>query len=295
MLPPVWLSEPLSYAFFTRALLAVILIGAMCGALSTFVVLRRMSYIGHGLAHSVLGGVAVAIAFDVAPYLGAVVATLASALLIDRIARRRGLHVDAAIGIVTTAFFALGVAVVSALEAGRVNTEALLFGSPLAVTPADLLLAATTAALFAAVLLTAAKPLLFTTFDPEVAQVHGVRAGLMEGLLNVLTALVVIASVQVIGVLLVSAALVIPGALARLLTRSFPVMLALSTTVGVATGVIGLYLSFHADVPSGATIVLVGAGLFGLAYAGTVLVRARRLRRTRAQHDAAAVPTATRN
>ena len=113
-----WAAEPFAYAFFARAMLAGVLIGGMCGALSVFVVLRRMSYIGHGLAHSVLGGVAVAIALGYDPYVGAVAATLLSALLIDRVTRRRGLHADAAIGIVTTAIFAAGVATLSVLPVG---------------------------------------------------------------------------------------------------------------------------------------------------------------------------------
>lgn len=285
------LTEPFGYGFFSRALLAVVVIGAMCGALSTFVVLRRMSYVGHGLAHSVLGGVAVGVALGSSTYVGALAATLLSAVLIDRVSRRRGLHADAAIGIVTTAFFALGIAVVSVLEAGRVNTESLLFGSPLAVSSTDLWLAVGVAAGLALVLLTAYKPLLFTTFDPEVARVHGVRAGLMEALLNLLTAAVVIASVRVIGVLLVAAAVVIPAALARLLTRSFATMLAIAVAVGVTNGVAGLYLSYYADVPSGATIVLVGTALFALAYLATLLDRGRRLRRARATAATAASPT----
>lgn len=277
-----WLAEPLTYGFFARALLAATIIGAMCGAMSTFIVLRRMSYVGHGLAHSVLGGVAVGVALGYDTYLGAVVATLLSALLIDRIARRRGLHADAAIGIVTTAFFAVGIAVVSMLESNRVNTESILFGSPLAVTSTDLWFGSAIAGAFGVLLFTWYKALLFTAFDPEVARVHGVRAGLMEALFNLMTAAVVIASVRILGVLLVAAAVVIPAALARLVTRSFAPMLALSTAVGVVSGVGGLYASYHIDVPSGATIVLTGALLFAAVFASTFLSGRARVRRARA-------------
>ncbi|HVL99951.1 MAG TPA: metal ABC transporter permease [Egibacteraceae bacterium] len=277
-----WLAEPLSYAFFVRALAAGVLIGAMCGAVSVFVVLRRMSYIGHGLAHSVLGGVAVGAALGYHHYVGAVVATLVAALLIDRVARQRGLHADAAIGIVTTAMFAAGIAIVSMVPRAGGSTEALLFGSILAVTRADLMMAAGVAAAFAAVLFFLAKPLVFVTFDPEVAAVQGVRAGVMEAVFHLLTAGVIIASVRVLGVLLVAAVVVIPAALARLVTRSIAGMLAVATAVGVVSSVAGLYLSFHAGVPSGPAIVLVGAGLFAAttlaAWAGARLVgvRARR-------------------
>jgi ABC-type Mn2+/Zn2+ transport system permease subunit len=286
------LTDPLSYGFFTRALLAAVLVGGACGAMSTFVVLRRMSYIGHGLAHSVLGGVAVGAALGYGIYPGAVVATLLSAVLIDRVARHRGLHADAAIGIVTTAMFAVGIVAVSVSRTPGVNTEAILFGNVLGVTSTDLWLAAGVAATLAAVLFVAYKPLLFVTFDPQVARTSGVRAGGVEVLINLLTAGVVIASVRVLGVLLVAAAVVIPGSLARVLTRSFPVMLLLATAAGVVSGIVGLYVSFHGDVPSGAAIVLAATVLFTAALAATALAGRRAVHRARddTPHLAGATP-----
>ncbi len=275
------LTEPFTYAFFTRALAAGVLVGAMCGALSVFVVLRRMSYIGHGLAHSVLGGVAVGAALGWGIYPGAVVATLLSAVLIDRVARQRGLHADAAIGIVTTTMFALGIVVVST-SASSVNTEAILFGNVLGVTTGDLLLAGACAAGFATALFTLYKPLVFVAFDPEVARVSAVRAGAIEALINLLTAAVVIVSVRVLGVLLIAAAVVIPGALARLVTRSFPGMLGIATLVGALSGVLGLYASFHVNIPSGPSIVLVAAALFAIALGGSVVTGRSGVRRARA-------------
>jgi ABC-type Mn2+/Zn2+ transport system permease subunit len=276
-----WIAEPLSFAFFTRALLAGVVVGAMCGAIGVFVVLRRMSYIGHGLSHSVLGGVAVAAALGFSIYLGAAVATLLSALLIDRVARRQGLHADAAIGIVTTAMFALGIVVVSRGTSGRVNTESLLFGNILGVFPVDVAVAGGTAIVLAGLLFRYYKPLLFTTFDAPVAAVQGVRTGAMEILFNVLVAAVIIVSVRVLGVLLIAAAVVIPAAVARLVTRSFGTMLAVATTVSVLATVTGLYLSFYADVASGASIVLVEALTFAVVAVGTTLVARMRLRAAR--------------
>ncbi len=275
------LVEPFQYAFFGRAMIAGVLIGAMCGALSVFVVLRRMSYIGHGLAHSVLGGVAVGVAVGADLYVGAIVATVVSALLIDRVTRRRGLHADAAIGIVTTAMFAIGVAVL-AIVPTRVNIEALLFGNILGVNQTDLWVAAGVGAAFAAVLFTLYKRLVFTTFDAEVAGVHGVRTGVIELVFSLSTAAVVVASVRVLGVLLIAAAVVIPAAIARLLTRSFGATLLLATGIGIATSVVGLFASFHVNVPSGPTIVLSGAVTFAVVFGLTAatarrsLVRARR-------------------
>lgn len=277
-----WLAEPLSYPFFVRALVAGTLIGALCGAISVFVVLRRMSYIGHGLAHSVLGGVAVGVALGYHLYVGAVVATLLAALLIDRVARRPGLHADAAIGIVTTSMFAAGIAVATAVPGSGVNTEALLFGSILSVTPVDLAIAAAAAAACAVVLFVFYKPLVFVTFDREVAAVQGVRAGAVELATNLLTAGAIIASVRVLGVLLVAAAVVIPAALARLVTRSFGTLLVIAVGTGTLASVLGLYASFHVGVASGPAIVLAGAGLFaGVAAGASALSRVRAVRARR--------------
>ena len=274
------LIEPFQYVFFTRAMLAGVVIGAMCGALSTFVVLRRMSYIGHGLAHSVLGGVAVGVALGADLYVGAIAATVLSALLIDRVTRRPELHVDAAIGIVTTAIFAIGVATLSVVPT-RVNVEAMLFGNILGVDRTDLTVAVVVGVAFAIVLVTLHKRLVAVTFDPEVASVHGVRTRTMELVFSLSTAAVVVASVRVLGVLLIAAAVVIPAATARLVTRSIGAMLWASTGLGVAASVIGLYASFHVDVPSGPTIVLTGAAAFVVVFLVTAVLGRGRLRRAR--------------
>jgi ABC-type Mn2+/Zn2+ transport system permease subunit len=279
-----FLTEPLAYGFFVRALVVGTVIGAMCGAMGVFIVLRRMSYIGHGLAHSVLGGVAVALTLGYDLYLGAAVATLLSALLIDRIARREGLYADAAIGIVTTAMFALGVLVISVWRAVRISLESLLFGNVLGVRDADLWLALAVTVAFAVTVFALYKPLVFTTFDPTVAAAHGVRTGVTELVFNLLVAAVVIASVRVLGVLLIAAAVVIPAATARLLISSFGRLLVVSTALGAAVSVAGLYLSFYVDVPSGATIVLVGAGLFTIVALGTAVTGRSRLARARQAH-----------
>ncbi len=276
-----FLLEPLGYPFFVRALLAGSLVGALCGALSTFVVLRRMSYIGHGLAHAVLGGVGVGLAFGADLYVGAVVATVVAGVLIDRVSRRPGLHADAAIGIVTTAIFAAGVAVLAVVPT-RISLEALLFGTILGVDRVDLAVAVGVAVVFAAVLLGRYRPLVFTTFDPEVAAVHGVPTGRMEALFHLLTAAVVVASVRVLGVLLIAAAVVIPAATARLLVRSFGVLLVAATLLGLGTSILGLYVSYHLDVPSGPGIVLVGALGFATVFAITAVAARLGVRRARA-------------
>lgn len=222
------LLAPFEFAFFGRALLAVIVIGALCGALGAFVLLRRLSYIGQGLSQSVLGGVAVSIALGLGLYVGAAVATVTATLLIDRVRRRRGLYADAAIGIVTLSMFAAGIAVVSANRSREFNVTNVLFGNVLGVQIDDLIVVGVVAALFFIVLATLYKPLLFTTFDSVVARSHGIRTGAMDAVFNVCLAAVVVVSLRVLGVLLIAAALIIPAATARLATRSFSVMLPLS-------------------------------------------------------------------
>jgi len=270
------LLEPFTYAFFGRAMLAGILVGTLCGALSVPVVLKRMSYVGHGLAHSVVGGVAIGVALGADLYVGAIVATVISAVLIDRVAARRGLHPDAAIGIVTTAAFALGIAVL-AIVPTRLNLEAILFGNILGVDARDLAVTAAVAVVAAGVLFVGYKRLVFVVFDPEVAAVHGVPVRRIELVLNLVTAAVVVASVRVLGALLIAAAVVLPAAGARLITRSFSGLLATATGLGAFASIVGLYASFHLDVPSGPAIVLVGTLGFITAFtvSGTASRRAR--------------------
>jgi ABC-type Mn2+/Zn2+ transport system permease subunit len=279
-----WLAEPMTYRFFTRALIVGTLIGAMCGALGVFIVVRRMSYIGHGLAHSVLGGVAVALAFEVDLYWGAAAATLLAALLIDRIARRPGLNPDAAIGIVTTAMFALGVIVIATTRAVRVSLEALLFGDVLGIRQEELILATVTGVVFTVLMFVAYKPLVFVTFDRTVAAAQGVRTGLSELVFNLLTAGVVIASVRVLGVTLIAAAVVVPAALARIVLRSFGALVVTSAILGALFAIVGLYVSFYVDVPSGAAIVVVGALAFAAVALTAVAVGSGQLAMTRRRH-----------
>ncbi len=262
------LTEPFTYAFFGRAMLAGVLVGALCGALSVPVVLKRMSYVGHGLAHSVIGGVAIGVALGADLYVGAVVATIVSAVLIDRVAARRGLHHDAAIGIVTTAAFALGIAVLAVVPT-RLNIEAILFGNILGVDARDLVVTASIAFAATAVLFLSYKRLVLTVFDPTVAAVHGVPVRRIELGLNLVTAAVVVASVRVLGALLIAAAVVLPAAGARLITRSFAGLIGVAVALGTSASVIGLYLSFHLDVPSGPAIVLTGTLGFLVAYVGS--------------------------
>lgn len=264
------LLEPLSYSFFTKGLFVAALAGALLGFIGVFIVLRGMSYIGHGLSHSIFGGFAAAQLFAAQFYLiGAGIWGIASAIAITSVAKRGKVGADAAIGVITTASFALGVALFAKFGTSGPSFENALFGSILGISPEQI------AGLVAVTILTAVfvflryRALLFTTFDPDVADVSGIRVGRLEAMLMIVLSLAILATLTVIGVTLVAAMLVIPAVIARMLTDSFSRMLALSTVIGVACGAVGMYLSYFAGVPSGTMIVLVGAALFLIVLAAT--------------------------
>jgi manganese/iron transport system permease protein/iron/zinc/copper transport system permease protein len=279
------LLDPFHYDFFVKGLTAAVLAGALCGLIGVWITLRGMSYIGHGLSHAIFGGYAAAPLIGINVALGAGVWGLASALAIGSVTRRRKIGADAAIGVVTTASFALGVALATSLSNRGPSLDS-LFGSVLGVTRGDLLLLAFAFALAVTVFVVFYRPLLFTTFDPEVAQATGVSVARMDGLLMVVLSVSILATLTIIGVTLVAATLVIPAVVSRMLTDSFSRMLWLSTAIGAVCGLVGMYLSYHLEIPSGTTIVLTNAAVFVLVLAGT---GARGLRRTAGMHDHAEV------
>jgi ABC-type Mn2+/Zn2+ transport system permease subunit len=264
--PLASLLEPLTYVFFRRALLASFLVGALCGLVGVYVVLRRMSYIGHGLSHAVFGGAVISYLMQVNFYLGAGLWGVASALLINEVAQRRKLGADAAIGIVTTASFAVGVAGISHQRRFTRNFEAALFGNVLGITPADLWMIAGVAMLAIVSILILYKPLLFTTFDQEVAEVYGIPTYWVNAAFALILAAVILVSMQVMGVTLIAAALVIPASAARLLTQRFDHLLWLASLIGAGVSVLGMYASYYLDLASGASIVLIGTAIFLVAW-----------------------------
>ncbi len=254
--------DPLSYAFFRNGLAAATMVGALCGLVGVYIVLRRMSYIGHGLSHAVFGGAVVSYVINWNFYLGAGLWGFISALLINATTQKRKIGADAAIGIVTTASFAVGVAIVSRERAFTRNFDAALFGNILGVTQTDLLVIGGVLAASAAVILLFYKQFLFVTFDPDVAPVYGVPSARVDAVFSLLLAATVVASMNIVGVTLIAAAIVIPPICARLLSDSFKWMLVLSTFIGAVAGFVGMYLSYYVDIASGASIVLFSAGLF---------------------------------
>jgi len=269
------ITEPFGYAFFRQGLAVSVLVGLVCGLIGVYVVLRHMSYIGHGLSHAVFGGAVVAYAMGINFYLGAGVWGFLAAVLINAVSRRRRIGADAAIGIITTASFALGVAIISKTNSYTTNFEAALFGNILGVTPADLLVVAIVTVCVAVFIALFYKRLLFMTFDPEVAPIFGIRTGVVDTLFALALAATIVASINVVGVTLIAATLIIPATTARLLTDSFARMLFLSSFLGATAGAVGMFASYWLDISSGATIVLLEAAMFVVAFGWSSIGRHR--------------------
>ncbi len=276
-----FLLDPFRYEFFVRGLIAATVVGGLCGMVGTFVVLRRMSYIGHGLSHSVFGGAVVSYVMSWNFYLGAGLWGFISAVLINWTARRRQIGGDAAIGIVTTASFAIGVAIISKARRFTKNFDAALFGNVLGVQPEDVYVVVGVTLLIAVAVFFTYKQLLFMTFDREVAPLYGVPDRWMDTLLSLILAATVIASMQILGVTMIAAIIVVPAVTARLLTDSFARMVLLATGIGTFCGLVGMLLSYYLDVASGATVVLTAAVLFLFVLVGTSATRRLAVERAR--------------
>jgi len=263
------LLRPYDFEFFRNGVMVATLAGGLCGLVGVYVVLKGMSYIGHGLSHAIFGGFAASALLGVNFILGAGTWGVASALMINAVTRRRVIGADAAIGVITTASFALGLALFAIFGRRGQSFDAALFGSILGVGTDDVLAIAGVTVLVSAVVFFAYRPLLFTTFDPEVAEASGVPTARVDALLMLVLAATILATMQVLGVTLIAATLVIPATVARMLTDSFSRMLLLAAGIGAITGFVGMNLSYHIDVQSGPTIVLVGASLFAIAFAAS--------------------------
>jgi manganese/iron transport system permease protein/iron/zinc/copper transport system permease protein len=262
------LTGPLQYGFFQKGLVVATLSGALLGFVGVYITLRGMSYIGHGLSHAIFGGFAAASLVSASfIYLGAGIWGVSSALAINWVTRRHRIGADAAIGVITTASFALGVALLSRFGSSGPSFDNALFGSIYGISPDQIVMLVGVTVATGAYVFFRYRSLLFTTFDPEVAAASGVNVARTEAMLMLLLSLSILATLTVIGVTLVAAMLVIPAVVARMVTDSFGRMLVLSTVVGAACGLAGMYLSYFAAVPSGTMIVLTGAAVFCVALA----------------------------
>lgn len=269
-----FLLKPFQYEFFSRAILVSIMVGLLCGVMGVYITTRRMSYIAHGLSHAILGGAVLTYVLGLNFYIGSGIWGFATALLIQYLTGRR-IYSDAAIGIVTTASFAFGVAIISSHRRFSQNFEAALFGNVLGVSQTDLwVVTGVTIGLLMLVFIFY-RPLLFWCFDREVAQVHGVPVFAMDTLFALMLATLLVATLQILGVTLIISAVVIPASIARLLSNHFGTMMLLSGGLGAIISFAGIYLSYYLDIASGASVVLLSTLVFSTVLMGTWFQRRR--------------------
>jgi ABC-type Mn2+/Zn2+ transport system permease subunit len=276
---------PFQESFMQRAFVVALVVGALCSTMGTYVVLRKLSFIGDGLAHASFAGIAIAYLRGANFYAGAAVATIVTALGIGFVHRRAKVSLDTSIGVLFTGAFALGVFLMSRSPRATVDLQSFLFGSILGVSAYDVATVVGLGLIVAVVVGALWRPLLYTSFDPIVAQAAGIRAGFVDYALLVILALTIIVSLQAVGIVLVAALLVTPAAAASQLTQRFIPMMLLACGFGVLSTVGGLYASYELHASSGATIVLLATLVF---FAALAFASARR--RARANVSAARRP-----
>ena len=276
-----WLAEPWQAAFVVRAMLALILVGIVGGALGGFVVVRGLAFTGEAFAHTVFPGAVVATMAGFSVTAGALAFGLASAGAIALAARIPRVGAEAAIGIVFVGAFALGAILLSTEASPSRDLDSFLFGSLLGVSDGDLLLTAVAAGVVVAGLIALWRPLVLTSFDRGAAQAMGVRVRRVDAALLVMLALAVVVALGAVGNVLVLAMLVTPAATARLAGLRMAPTVILGAALGAAEGIAGLYLSYYGDVAAGGAVVLVATGVFALALLvaprGVLVPRLRRL------------------
>ena len=267
-----FLLAPFRYEFFSRAILVGMMAGLLCGVMGVYITTRRMSYIAHGLSHAILGGAVLSYVLGLNFYIGSGIWGFFAALLIQYLTGRR-VYSDAAIGIVTTASFALGVAIISTYRKFSQNFEAALFGNVLGIAPTDLWIVTGVTVVLLGLIFLFYRPLLFWSFDREVAQVHGVPVFAMDTLFALMLATLLVATLNVLGVTLIISAVVIPASIARLLSNHFGYMMIISGVLGATIAFFGIYLSYYFDIASGASVVLLSTLVFGCVLLWTRIQR----------------------
>jgi ABC-type Mn2+/Zn2+ transport system permease subunit len=261
-----WLIDPFTYAFMQRGFLAAIMVGVLCAVIGCYVVLRGMAFLGDAMAHAILPGVAIAYLLKGNLLVGALIAAIVVALGISIFSKNGTVKEDTAIGIFFAAALSLGVALISGIRSYAVDLSHILFGNVLGVSVNDLWLTAILSFAVIAAVIILYKPFLVISFDPILAATLRMPASLLRSFLLVLIALTVVVSMQTVGVGLVAAMLVTPGAAAYLLTRRLPRMMVLSAVIGGVSSIAGLYLSFYLNIASGSAVVLCATGFFLAAF-----------------------------
>jgi manganese/iron transport system permease protein len=260
MIDHAWL-HPLDYAFMRRGLAAAVCVGLACGLIGPYMVLRRLSVMGHALTHSALPGLVWAHGAGVPLFLGALGANLLTILGVSRASRREESREDSLVALASNAMFALGLVMMARTRSYR-DLSHLLFGNILGVGDADLAMMAGVALLVIGTLAIYHKEWELIAVDPIQARMIGLPLDRMRGLLLLLLVLTVVAGIQAVGTVLTGALLVAPASTAFAMTSRFSRVMIGSASVAVASGIIGLALSYLFGYPSGASIVLVSTGFY---------------------------------
>lgn len=267
-----WLIAPFDYTFMRRALASLIIVSVVGSVVGTFVVHKGLAASGSGLAHATLAGVAIAFVNGLSIVLGALVAAVAAGIGIGYVRKNSRVSYDTAIAIFYVSAFALGVLVISRRTSYTPDLISFIFGDILGVSQSDLLGELVLAVVVVGFVLAFYREMVMVAYDPSMAAAAGVRASFFEYALLVLIAVAVVVALQAIGIVLVTAMLIIPPATASLLARRIPRIIMISFVLSVASSLVGLYASFHADIAASPAIVMAATA----AFAVTLVATARR-------------------
>jgi len=259
------LVDPLEFGFMQRAFLAAGLAAIVCAVVGTFVVLKGMAFMGDAVAHSSLAGMSVAYLFGGNVFWGALAWAVPASVAMTGISRRTNLRLDTSIGIIFATGFAIGIMLMSRVSNYTADLFGLLFGNVLGVSWNEVALIGGMAGGVLVVVFAFYKELLYTSYDATMSAASGIPVRFVQYLLPVLVGVTTVVSLKAVGIILVLALLVTPPATGALLARRLPGIVGYSIAVAVLATAAGLYLSFHADLPSGPSIVVVATGMFLLA------------------------------
>ncbi|EDW22207.1 metal ABC transporter permease [Bacillus sp. FSL K6-4563] len=274
------------YAFLQKALFTSVMVGIICGVIGCFIILRGMALMGDAISHAVLPGVAISYMLGINFFFGAVLTGVLTAIGIGYVSQNSRIKNDSAIGIVFTAFFSIGIILITFLKSSS-DLYHILFGNVLAVRSSDMWITLGIGIFILLAVIIFYKELLISSFDPVISSVYGLPNRMIHYFLMTLLTLVTVASLQTVGIILVVAMLITPAATAYLLTDRLWIMIYLSAFFGAVSAVAGLGLSFTYNLSSGASIVLVATILFGSAFILSpkqgILWRSLRSKRKRTQ------------
>ena len=260
-----FLTEPLSHEFMRKAILMSCLVASVCGLLSSYLTLKGWALMGDAVSHSVMPGVVVAYALGVPFSLGAFIFGVGSVALIGFIKEKSRVKEDTVIGLVFTGFFALGIVLVSKIKS-NIDLMHILFGSPLGISFTDIKQTIIISILVVILLLIFRKDLLLYCFDPRHAKTVGINVSFLHYLLLTCLSLAAVVGLQTVGIILVVAMLITPGATAYLLTDKFNRMSIIAIVSSIFSSIIGIYFSFWFDIETGGSIVLVQTFIFLFAF-----------------------------